>query len=48
MADMKPYPKHFIEIDRPIREMFAHALREKSIRHGHISALHLRSGGCRD
>ena len=36
-----PYPKRLIEVDLPIREISAHARREKSIRHGHISTLHL-------
>jgi adenine-specific DNA methylase len=30
-----------IEVDLPIREISAHARREKSIRHGHISTLHI-------
>ena len=32
-----PYPKRLIEVDLPIREISAHARREKSIRHVHIS-----------
>lgn len=35
------YPKRLIEVDLPIREISAHARREKSIRHGHISTLHI-------
>lgn len=35
------YPKRLIEVDLPIRRISAHARREKSIRHGHISTLHL-------
>ncbi len=35
------YPKRIIEVDLPIREISAHARREKSIRHGHISTLHI-------
>ncbi len=35
------YPKRLIEVDLPIREVSAHARREKSIRHGHISTLHI-------
>jgi putative DNA methylase len=35
------YPKRLIEIDLPIRRISAHARREKSIRHGHISTLHI-------
>src|SRR5271166_5674992 len=35
-----PYPKRLIEVDLPIKRISAHARREKSIRHGHISTLH--------
>src|SRR3954467_3408729 len=35
------YPRRLIEVDLPIREISAHARREKSIRPGHISTLHL-------
>src|SRR4029077_11708684 len=35
------YPKRLIEVDLPIKCISAHARREKSIRHGHISTLHL-------
>jgi putative DNA methylase len=35
------YPKRLIEADLPIRAISAHALREKSLRHGHISTLHI-------
>jgi adenine-specific DNA methylase len=35
------YPKRLIEVDLPIKRVSAHARREKSIRHGHISTLHL-------
>ena len=38
---MNPYPKRLIEVDLPIRRISAHARREKSIRHGHISTLHI-------
>src|SRR2546421_13032421 len=34
------YPKRLIEVDLPIKKISAHARREKSIRHGHISTLH--------
>ena len=34
------YPKRLIEVDLPISRISAHARREKSIRHGHISTLH--------
>ncbi len=33
--------KRLIEVDLPIRRISAHARREKSIRHGHISTLHI-------
>ena len=33
------YPKRLIEVDLPIKRISAHARREKSIRHGHISTL---------
>jgi putative DNA methylase len=36
-----PYPKRLIEVDLPIARISAHARREKSIRHGHISTLHI-------
>lgn len=36
-----PYPKRLIEVDLPIRAISGHARREKSIRHGHISTLHI-------
>lgn len=38
---MTPYPKRLIEVDLPIKEISRHARREKSIRHGHISTLHI-------
>jgi len=38
---MKKYPKRLIEVDLPIKRISAHARREKSIRHGHISTLHI-------
>ncbi len=38
---MIPYPKRLIEVDLPIKRISAHARREKSIRHGHISTLHI-------
>src|SRR5437764_4878219 len=38
---MTPYPKRLIEVDLPIARVSAHARREKSIRHGHISTLHI-------
>lgn len=39
--DMKTYPKRLIEVDLPIKRISANARREKSIRHGHISTLHI-------
>jgi adenine-specific DNA methylase len=41
MTDQGAYPKRLIEVDLPIRRISAHARREKSIRHGHISTLHI-------
>jgi len=38
---MNQYPKRLIEVDLPIKKISAHARREKSIRHGHISTLHI-------
>src|ERR1043166_4377339 len=35
------YPKRLIEVDLPIKRISAFARREKSIRHGHISTLHI-------
>jgi len=35
------YPRRLIEADLPIKRISAHARREKSIRHGHISTLHI-------
>src|SRR5271157_5052275 len=40
-AGMTAYPKRLIEVDLPIKRISAHARREKSIRHGHISTLHI-------
>jgi adenine-specific DNA methylase len=38
---IQKYPKRLIEADLPIKRISAHARREKSIRHGHISTLHI-------
>ncbi len=38
---MQACPKRLIEVDLPIRKISEHARREKSIRHGHISTLHI-------
>ena len=38
---MTNYPHRLIEVDLPIKRISAHARREKSIRHGHISTLHI-------
>lgn len=38
---MISYPKRLIEVDLPIKKISEHARREKSIRHGHISTLHI-------
>ncbi|MEW6081859.1 MAG: DUF1156 domain-containing protein [Bacillota bacterium] len=32
---------HLIEVALPIREISAESVRDKSLRHGHISTLHL-------
>lgn len=41
MTSIDKYPKRLIEVDLPIKRISAHARREKSIRHGHISTLHI-------
>src|SRR4051812_12428142 len=41
MSKVPIYPKRLIEVDLPIKKVSAHARREKSIRHGHISTLHI-------
>jgi adenine-specific DNA methylase len=41
MTSAVRYPKRLIEVDLPIKRISAHARREKSIRHGHISTLHI-------
>lgn len=41
MSEPIQYPKRLIEVDLPIKRISAHARREKSIRHGHISTLHI-------
>lgn len=38
---MNQYSKRLIEVDLPIKRISEHARREKSIRHGHISTLHI-------
>src|SRR5712691_6909237 len=38
---MTSYPKRLIEVDLPIKRISTHSRREKSIRHGHISTLHI-------
>lgn len=43
---MISYPKRLIEVDLPIKKISAHARREKSIRHGHISTLHIWWARC--
>src|SRR5690349_24110340 len=35
------FPRRLIEVDLPIKRISEHARREKSIRHGHISTLHI-------
>ncbi len=41
MSEPKRYAKRLIEVDLPIKRVSAHARREKNIRHGHISTLHI-------
>lgn len=41
MTETAIYPKRLIEVDLPIKRISEHARREKSIRHGHISTLHI-------
>ena len=41
MAETAPQPKRLIEVAFPLREVSAESAREKSIRHGHISTLHI-------
>src|SRR5437899_12665103 len=43
MGDSSPFggTKRLIEVDLPIKRISEHARREKSIRHGHISTLHI-------
>jgi adenine-specific DNA methylase len=36
-----PYPKRLIEVDLPIARISTHARREKNIKHGHFSSLHI-------
>jgi adenine-specific DNA methylase len=36
-----PQPKRLIEVALPLRAVSAESAREKSIRHGHISTLHI-------
>src|SRR6185437_7960335 len=41
MTSRENYPRRLIEVDLPIKRISAHARREKSILHGHISMLHI-------
>jgi hypothetical protein len=41
MSIAPAYPKRLIEVDLPIRRISDHAQREKPIRHGRISTLHI-------
>lgn len=38
---MQRYPKRLIEVDLPIAAVSSHSRREKMLRHGHISTLHI-------
>ncbi|OPX83420.1 MAG: hypothetical protein A4E43_00087 [Methanosaeta sp. PtaB.Bin005] len=40
-SSMSGLPKRLIEVDLPFKRISAHARRDKSIRHGHISTLHI-------
>src|SRR5208283_849098 len=40
-SDSMTKPKKLIEVAMPIKEISAESMRDKSIRHGHISTLHL-------
>jgi len=41
MSFRETYPRRLIEVDLPIKRISEHARREKSIRQGHISTLHI-------
>src|SRR2546421_10872261 len=41
MSEKPRYPRRLIEVDLPIARISAHARREKNIRHGNISTLHI-------
>ncbi len=41
MRSRETYPRRLIEVELPIKRISAHARREKAIRHGHISTLHI-------
>src|SRR4029079_13565140 len=41
VSEARQYPKRLIEVDLPIKRISAHARREKSIRQGHISSIHI-------
>lgn len=41
MSSGDRYPRRLIEVDLPIKRISAHARREKNVRHGHISTLHI-------
>jgi putative DNA methylase len=41
VSEAARYPKRLIEVDLPIKRIGAHARHEKSIRHGHISTVHI-------
>lgn len=41
MSEVRKYPKRLIEVDLPIRKISEHARKEKAIRQGHLSSLHL-------
>jgi len=41
VSEVQNYPKRLIEVDLPIRQISEHARKEKAIRQGHLSSLHL-------
>lgn len=41
MSSGQSYPRRLIEVDLPIKRISVHARREKLLRHGHISTLHI-------
>src|SRR5437016_8760666 len=40
-SQLKGQPRRLIEVDLPIKRISEHSRREKNVRHGHISTLHI-------